>query len=79
MFQLIPFLVQLIIGVGLQIVGYLLMGKPKAMKPDAVQDLESPTAEGGRPIPVVFGEMEITGLNILYYCDKESRTYEVKS
>ena len=75
----IPFLIQLAIGIGLQIIGYLLIGKPKATKPDAVQDMENPTAEAGRPIPVVFGEMEVSGLNIIYFGDKQTFTYKVKA
>jgi hypothetical protein len=78
-FQLVPFLIQLAIGVGLQILGYLLMGKPKGPKPDEVKDLENPTAEAGRPIPVVFGEVEVTGVNIIYFGDKSTKTFEVKA
>lgn len=78
-FQLIPFLVQLAVGVGLQILGYLLMGKPKGPKPDEVKDLDSPTAEAGRPIPVVFGEVNLTGVNILFFGDKKTKTFKVKA
>lgn len=78
-FQLIPFLIQLAIGVGLQIIGYLLMGSPKSTKPDEVQDLENPTAEAGRPIPVVFGEMEVSGVNIVWFGDKSTKTFSVKA
>ena len=75
----VAFLVQLLVGVALQVIGYLLMGKPKTSKSDAVQDLENPTAEAGRPIPVVFGEVEIKGLNVIWYGDKSTRTYETKA
>jgi|TARA_R100000049_G_C1938444_1_gene82363 hypothetical protein len=78
-FQLIPFLIQLAIGFALQVIGYLLMGKPRAEKSDAATDLENPTAEAGRPIPVPFGEVEITGLNIIYYGEKGTHSYKVKS
>ena len=77
-FQLIPFLIQLAIGVGLQIIGYLLTPKPKAAQPNETKDLEDPTAEGGRPIPVVFGEMEVTGVNILWFGNKNTKVYKVK-
>ena len=73
------FLIQLAIGIGLQVLGYLLMGRPKANKPDTVQDLENPTAEAGRPIPVVFGEMEVTGVNIVWYGEKSTLTYNTKA
>lgn len=77
-FQLGAFLLQLAVGIALQVVGYLLMPKPKGTKPDEVKDLENPTAESGRPIPVVFGEVEITGLNIVWYGDKSTKTFNVK-
>ncbi len=75
----VGFLVQLVIGIGLQILGYLLMGTPKANKPESVQDMENPTAEAGRPIPVVFGEMEVSGINIIYYGEKTTSTFNVKA
>ena len=78
-FQLIPFLIQLAIGVGLQIIGYLLTPKPKASQPNEVKDLENPTAEGGRPIPVVFGEMEVTGVNIVWFGEKQNKVFKVKA
>lgn len=67
----LPFLVQLAIGVGLQVLGYLLMPKPKQEKPPSVDDLQEPTAEAGRPIPKVFGSVTLKGLNILWFGDKE--------
>lgn len=54
----------------------LLIPRPKAPKPEAVKDLEDPTAEAGRPIPVVFGTITVKGLNILWYGDKSLRTYK---
>lgn len=79
MFALVPFLVQIVVGIGLQVLGYLLMGAPKQSKPEAAKDMEAPTAEGGRPIPVLFGEMEITGLNIIWFGQKETHSYEVNA
>lgn len=57
----------------------LLAPRPKPPKPDAAQDLELPTAEAGRPIPVVFGTITVKGLNILWYGEKSSRTSKVKA
>lgn len=68
----IPFLVQLAIGIALSFIGYLLAPKPKAPKPPAAQDMESPTAEAGRPIPVVFGSLTVQSLNNLGYWDKQT-------
>lgn len=78
-FAFIPFLTQLLVGLALQVIGYLLMGTPKTTKPETVEDLENPTAEAGRPIPVVFGEMEITGINIVWYGEKSTNTFNVSA
>ena len=78
-FPLIPLLVQLAIGVGLQVVGFLLAPKPKQSQPDEVRDMDNPTAEEGRPIPVVFGEHEVTGVNIIWYGQKNTRTRRIST
>lgn len=70
-------LFSLLIGLAISVVAYLLTPKPQKDPPPAVQDLENPTAEAGRPIPVLFGDLTITGLNVLYYTDKSKLTYEV--
>lgn len=72
-------LVALLISLAIQVVAYIIMPKPKAPKPEAARDLESPTAEAGRPIPVVFGTVTVKGPNILWYGDKSVRTYKVKA
>ena len=76
-FPFLTLLIQLIVGVTLQIIGFLLAPKPKAAKPDEVKDLENPTAEGGRPIPVVFGELEVTGVNIVWFGNKSTTTRKI--
>jgi hypothetical protein len=73
-----PFLVQLAISVALQVIGYLLLPKPPKEVPPELTDFEDPTAEGGRPIPVVWGSGTITGLNILDYKDKSIGKRQVK-
>ena len=72
------FLVQLLVGVALQILGFLLAPKPKAPKPPSVSDLEEPTAEAGRPIPVVFGSVTISSPNNLGWWDKAISTRKIK-
>lgn len=69
--------VWLLVGLVLNIVAYLLMPRPKAEKPPAVQDIEGPTSEAGRPIPVVFGTITVKGLNVLHWSDKGYKEYEV--
>ena len=65
-----PFLVNLLIGVALQIIGYMLAPKPPREQPPEAQDMENPTAEAGRPVPVVFGSVIITSPNYLWWGDK---------
>lgn len=73
------FLIQLAIGVALMVVAYALAPKPKQAKPAASSDLEAPTSEAGRPIPVVFGSLEVKGGNIIGYWDKEKHDFEIKA
>ncbi len=49
------------------IITYALMPKPPTPKPSEITDFEAPTAEEGRPIPVVFGTVKIKGANVLWY------------
>jgi hypothetical protein len=61
------------------VVSFLLRPKVKAPKPDSVKDLEDPSADAGRPIPVVFGTITVKGLNVLWFGDKSTRRYRVKA
>jgi hypothetical protein len=74
-----PLLIQLLLVAALQVVSFLLAPKPKKNKSEKVKDLESPTAESGRPIPVLFGSKPIKGLNVLHYSDKSKKTFKVKA
>lgn len=69
----------LLIGLVLNIVAYLLMPQPKAAKPPATKDLESPTAEAGRPMTVTFGTITIKGGNILWYGEKSHQDKTVNA
>lgn len=69
----------IVAAVALTAISYLLAPKIKAPKPEAAKDLEDPSAEAGRPIPVVFGTITVKGLNLLWYGDKGKRTYKVKA
>ena len=60
------FLAQLFVGFALQILGAIL--RPHAKKPSQPQqDIKKPTADAGRPIPVVFGSVQIKDPNCLYF------------
>lgn len=41
--------------------------KPPRPKAATISDFDLPTAEEGRPVPVVFGTCDITGPNVLWY------------
>ncbi|MFC3724410.1 hypothetical protein [Neoaquamicrobium sediminum] len=61
----------IIIGLGLMILGYVLMPKPKLDKPDEVTEMDSPTSEAGKPITVIFGDITVTSPNFLWWGDKK--------
>ena len=71
------FWVQLIVLAVSYIVSAALAPKPPVPKPAAMEDFDIPVAEQGRPVPVVFGTVLITGANILWYGDL--RTTPIKS
>ena len=71
------FLIQFAIGLALMILSYALTPKPKAQKPGEVQDLEAPTAEAGREIPVVFGSITVSSANCLWYGKRNKREYGI--
>ena len=49
------------------VISLALMPKPPVPKPADITDFDAPTAEEGRPIPVVFGTVKVTGANVLWY------------
>lgn len=67
----------LLVGLALNIIAYLIMPKPKTPKPEAAKDMENPTAEAGRPLPVVFGCITVQGGNLLWFGEKYKDTYTV--
>lgn len=72
------FFISFLIAVAVQVVAYLLAPKPKQPKPEAARDLEAPTADASRPIPVIFGTITVKGLNVLHTADKQVVEYEVR-
>lgn len=73
------FVIQLAIGLALSVISYLLTPRPKQQQPDATKDIEKPTSETGRPIPVVFGTLTIKSPNCLFYTDVVKHTYNTDS
>jgi hypothetical protein len=72
-----PFWLLLALAVAAFALNVLLAPKPKAPKPDSVKDLDDPTAEAGKPIPVVFGTITVKGLNVLWFGDKAVVTQKI--
>lgn len=70
--QIIYYVVTLILSIALS-------PRPQKPKSAAIDDFEFPTAEEGRPIPVVFGEVDITGPNVLWYGDLRVRPIKKRS
>jgi hypothetical protein len=73
------FWIPLLIAIAMMVVAYLIMPKPKAPQPAATRDLETPTADAGRPVPVVFGTLRVKGLNVVWYGELSQKTEKVKS
>lgn len=71
--------VQLILLVVSYIVSAALAPKPPKPKPAALEDFDIPIAEQGRPIPVIFGTVLVTGPNVLWYGDLRTTAITSKS
>lgn len=75
---MVAWFIPLLIGIALNIVAYLLAPKPKAPKPEAAKEMESPTASADREVSVPFGTIIIKSPNALWSGDKRMNTYKVK-
>lgn len=69
----------LLVGLALNVVAYLLMPKAKTSQPQAVKDLDQVTAEAGRCIPVLGGDMTIKGGNFLASLEDSKNTSKVNA
>lgn len=58
------------------VISYSLTPKAQNAKPAGLDEIQAPTAEVGREIPVLFGTRDITGPNVVWYGDL--RTVPVK-
>ncbi|MGV1943514.1 hypothetical protein ACQZ5D_23805 [Agrobacterium sp. 22-211-1] len=76
-FPFLALFLQLLVGIGLQVLGYILMPKASTAQPDELRDMDEPTAES-RPIPVVFGELDVAP-NILWWGDKATTSRKVSA
>lgn len=53
--------------------------KVDAPKPAGLGDIDAPTAEAGREIPVLFGRRKISGPNVVWYGDLRVTAVKKKS
>ena len=76
------FLIQIGIALALSALSYVIAPKPKvpnSARGDPTREFDDPTADVGRPIPVVFGTVNVKSPNILFFTDKASRAIKRKS
>lgn len=73
-----PWLVALIVSTALNVAAYVITPKPKAPKPEAIQQADSPTAEADKPMPVLFGTGRISETNVIGWWDKSTAQREIK-
>lgn len=59
----------LIIAVVFAVISFALRPRIPEQPPPSTEDINVPTAEEGRPIPVVFGRVLVTGSNVVWYGD----------
>lgn len=71
-------LIELIIILVIDIIVYLIMPKPDSPPSIAAADLNTPTAEAGRPIAFPFGTVTIKSLNTLAVLEKGRREYSIE-
>lgn len=51
------------------VITYSLTPKPQNVKPAGIDEIQVPTAEVGREIPVLFGTRDLSGPNVVWYGD----------
>lgn len=65
--------VEIALWVASFVLSYALQPKVKGPKAAGLSDFTVPTAEVGRPIPVLFGERDIQAPNIVWYGDLRTK------
>ena len=76
---MVAWLVPLLISLAINIVAHLIMPKPKQAKPEAAKQSEVPTADAGKPVPVVFGTVTVKEVNVMWYGDQTMFTYQARA
>jgi len=65
----INFIWQVVIWIATTLISYALRPKPPGAQPAGLEDFTVPTADEGRPIPVVFGDVLVKSPNCVWYGD----------
>lgn len=52
--------------------------KPPSRRPPSLSEIDVPTAEEGKPIPVVFGTVVVQSPNVVWYGDLAYRPVKTK-
>ena len=71
-------LTMLLIASAMLIAGFLLAPRPKMPDPPAIQEMQSPTSEAGKPMGKVYGDVWIKDPNVLHTSDKTTVRRMVK-
>lgn len=74
------FIAAIIIAAIVNVAAQLLMPRPRQGRPDSMTEaMENPTADAGKPVPVIFGDFEVRSPNVIGFYDKKMDTYDVDS
>jgi hypothetical protein len=66
-------------GLALAIIGaYAFQPKIQSQKPAGIDEIQVPTANDGREIPVVFGCRMVRGPNVVWYGDLSTQAIKAK-
>lgn len=68
---------QIVTWIVTTLIQYAIAPKPPKPRAAELKDIDAPTADEGRPVPVVFGTVLVKGVNVVWYGDL--RTTPIKS
>lgn len=60
------------------VVAFSMIPKQQGVQPAGFSDIQAPTAEEGREIPVLFGTRDINGPNVVWYGDFSTQAVKKK-
>lgn len=70
---------QFFVGIAISLLAtFVLRPKPQTRPPAGLSEIQAPTAEDGREIPVLFGCRYLRGPNVVWYGDLKTEAIRVK-